>query len=242
MTTTAPSPTSTETAGALLAGVNHVAVVVRDLDRWVEFWTTVFGTTFEEVPDERGRHGFLALDAAITSILHAFETPTEMSGGPIPNGGMFRRGRLDHLGIGAADEAALKVLRDRLVARGAVRRLDPVVRRPRLQPVRRRPGRDGVRGELLPEWGRHWRQRVRDRPLTVPMPPSSSGPAGEARVCPFSCLPGGGAPPGAPLDQDSYSPETSGGGRNRTHRTGITRPTRFEDEGAHQAPVHLQVL
>jgi hypothetical protein len=31
-----------------------------------------------------------------------------------------------------------------------------------------------------------------------------------------------------------------GGGRNRTHRTGITRPTRFEDEGAHQAPVHLR--
>ena len=28
----------------------------------------------------------------------------------------------------------------------------------------------------------------------------------------------------------------SGGGRNRTHRTGITRPTRFEDEGGHQTP------
>jgi hypothetical protein len=37
-------------------------------------------------------------------------------------------------------------------------------------------------------------------------------------------------------------PFASGGGRNRTHRTGITRPTRFEDEGAHQAPVHLQFL
>jgi hypothetical protein len=35
---------------------------------------------------------------------------------------------------------------------------------------------------------------------------------------------------------------SSGGGRNRTHRTGITRPTRFEDEGAHQAPVHLHLL
>ena len=42
-----------------------------------------------------------------------------MSGGPFPNDGMFRRGRLDRLGIGAADEEALKVLRDRLVARGA---------------------------------------------------------------------------------------------------------------------------
>ena len=28
----------------------------------------------------------------------------------------------------------------------------------------------------------------------------------------------------------------SGGGRNRTHRTGIARPTRVEDEGGHQTP------
>ena len=27
-----------------------------------------------------------------------------------------------------------------------------------------------------------------------------------------------------------------GGGRNRTHRTGIARPTRVEDEGGHQTP------
>jgi catechol 2,3-dioxygenase-like lactoylglutathione lyase family enzyme len=107
------------TTTTLTAGLNHVAVLVRDLDRWVEFWTGVFGTTFDEIPDERGRHGFLALDSAGTSILHAFEIPTEVSGGPFPDDGMFRRGRLDHLAVGAADEAALLVLRDRLVARGA---------------------------------------------------------------------------------------------------------------------------
>src|SRR5512132_1269664 len=31
-------------------------------------------------------------------------------------------------------------------------------------------------------------------------------------------------------------PTIGGGGRNRTHRTGIARPTRFEDEGGHQTP------
>jgi hypothetical protein len=30
--------------------------------------------------------------------------------------------------------------------------------------------------------------------------------------------------------------ERGGGGRNRTHRTGIARPTRVEDEGGHQTP------
>ena len=29
---------------------------------------------------------------------------------------------------------------------------------------------------------------------------------------------------------------SGGGGRNRTHRTGFARPTRFEDEGGHQTP------
>src|SRR5439155_10750321 len=119
MTATANDLTSTEPTTGLVAGFNHVAVLARDLDRWVEFWTTVFGTTFDEIPDERGRHGFLALDADGASVLHAFEIGDEMSGGPFPDGGMFRRGRLDHLAIGAAGEAALAVLRDRLVARGA---------------------------------------------------------------------------------------------------------------------------
>ncbi|HKY76479.1 MAG TPA: VOC family protein [Acidimicrobiia bacterium] len=107
------------TTTTLVSGFNHVAVVVRDLDRWVEFWTGVFGTSFEEIPDERGRHGFLALDADTTAVLHALEAPAEVTGGDFPNEGMFRRGRLDHLGVGVVDEAALLVIRDRLVARGA---------------------------------------------------------------------------------------------------------------------------
>jgi catechol 2,3-dioxygenase-like lactoylglutathione lyase family enzyme len=110
---------SVSTATTLTTGFNHVAVVVRDLDRWVEFWTGVFGTTFEEIPDDRGRHGFLALDAVPTSVLHALEAPAEVTGGEFPDEGMFRRGRLDHLGVGVADEAALLAVRDRLVARGA---------------------------------------------------------------------------------------------------------------------------
>ena len=119
------------TTTTLLAGFNHVAVVVRDLDRWVEFWTGVFGASFEEIPDERGRHGFLALDAGTTSVFHALEAAAEVTGGEFPNHGMFRRGRLDHVGVGVRDEATLLVVRDRLVARGAsdgsVRLFGPVL-------------------------------------------------------------------------------------------------------------------
>jgi catechol 2,3-dioxygenase-like lactoylglutathione lyase family enzyme len=106
------------TTDTLVAGVNHVALLVRDLDRWVDFWTGTFGATFELIPDERGRHGFLALASDGSGILHAFEIPTGMSG-EFPSNEMFRRGRLDHLAVNAAGEAALLELRDRLVARGA---------------------------------------------------------------------------------------------------------------------------
>ena len=116
--TTTPGTGSSGT-GTLVAGLNHLAVLVRDLDRWVEFWTGVFGATFHELPDQRGRHGLLALDAVGTSMLHAFEVPAEVSGGDFPGPDMFRRGRLDHLGVNAACEGALLELRDRLVARGA---------------------------------------------------------------------------------------------------------------------------
>src|SRR5215471_17820173 len=39
-----------------------------------------------------------------------------------------------------------------------------------------------------------------------------------------------------PISYLPYSPLVGGGGRNRTHRTGFARPTRFEDEGGHQTP------
>jgi catechol 2,3-dioxygenase-like lactoylglutathione lyase family enzyme len=120
MTATVDTTTATtDGTGTLVAGVNHLAVLVRDLDRWVEFWTGVFGATFAELPDHRGRHGLMALDPAGTSMLHAFEISAEVSGGEFPGPDMFRRGRLDHLGVNAAGEAALLELRDRLVARGA---------------------------------------------------------------------------------------------------------------------------
>ena len=42
MTATANDLTSTEPATALVAGFNHVAVLARDLDRWVEVCTEAY--------------------------------------------------------------------------------------------------------------------------------------------------------------------------------------------------------
>src|SRR5262249_22789309 len=119
-----PSVTAPSARSSLVNGFNHVAVVARDLDRLVGFYADVFDVPFVEVPDERGRHGFLSLgpgrrDVDPGPVLHAFEVPEDMTG-PFPSAGdMFRRGRLDHIAIEAAGETELQVLRERLVACGA---------------------------------------------------------------------------------------------------------------------------
>ena len=109
---------SAATGPRLTDGVNHVAVITRDLDRAVEFWGYVLGAGFRDMSDERGRHGFLELAPRESSVLHLFEIP-EQHTGPHPTGPMMQRGRIDHVAIAAADEAALVEIRERLVARGS---------------------------------------------------------------------------------------------------------------------------
>jgi len=46
--------------------------------------------------------------------LHVFELHEEITG-PVPLLPMFRRGRIDHFGLNAPDEHALRTVRDRLL-------------------------------------------------------------------------------------------------------------------------------
>ena len=114
----------------LVDGFNHVAQVTQDLDRLAAFYRDVFEVPFIELPDPRGRHGFLLFGAnprkgELGPVLHVFEVPEEARGSFGSPDAMFHRGRLDHIAIQAADEHTLAELRDRLVASGAC---DGVVR------------------------------------------------------------------------------------------------------------------
>jgi catechol 2,3-dioxygenase-like lactoylglutathione lyase family enzyme len=111
MTTTASSRST-----ALLDGLNHVAIVSRDLDHLAAFYGEVFGVEFEALESPMGRHGFLWVGPA--TCVHAFEVP-ETYTGPYPAEDMMRRGRIDHLALGARNETALAEIRRRLVDRGA---------------------------------------------------------------------------------------------------------------------------
>jgi catechol 2,3-dioxygenase-like lactoylglutathione lyase family enzyme len=100
----------------LLAGVNHIAVLTADLERFVEFYTDVFGldVVFEETTPAF-RHAILRTGP--TSWLHPAELPDNAHG--TASATMFDRGHLDHLALTASSPEAFGAIRDRLVARGA---------------------------------------------------------------------------------------------------------------------------
>jgi catechol 2,3-dioxygenase-like lactoylglutathione lyase family enzyme len=100
----------------LLSGVNHVAVLTADLDRFVDFYVDVFevDVIFRETTPAFG-HAILRTGPG--SWLH----PVEAAGHPHADASaeMFDRGHLDHLALTAASTDAFEQLRARLVERGA---------------------------------------------------------------------------------------------------------------------------
>ena len=100
----------------MLTGVNHIAVVTTDLDRFVAFYSAVFDlpVVFQEATPAF-RHAILRTGPA--SWLHPAEVADNTHGAG--SAAMFDRGHIDHLALGAADEASFHVARERLVERGA---------------------------------------------------------------------------------------------------------------------------
>ena len=83
----------------LLTGVNHIAVLTADLDRFVDFYADVFDVdvVFSETTPAF-RHAILRTGA--TSWLHPAELADNPHGTASPT--MFDRGHLDHLALTAA--------------------------------------------------------------------------------------------------------------------------------------------
>jgi catechol 2,3-dioxygenase-like lactoylglutathione lyase family enzyme len=100
----------------LVKGVNHVAVLTENLDRFVEFYSRVFGL---EVVFSESTAGFrhAILRTGPDSWLH----PAELANNAHASGrpGMFARGHIDHLALTAASLDAFAEIRSRLIACGA---------------------------------------------------------------------------------------------------------------------------
>jgi catechol 2,3-dioxygenase-like lactoylglutathione lyase family enzyme len=100
----------------MLTGVNHVAVMTADLDRFVEFYTHVFDldVAFTETTPAF-RHAILR--AGPDSWIHPAEVNDNTHADALPT--MFERGHLDHLALGADSPESFEEVRRRLVERGA---------------------------------------------------------------------------------------------------------------------------
>ena len=100
----------------LLSGINHVAVLTGDTERFLEFYGGVFEATHEMLQERDGLKLTLVW-IGTSSELNVFEVDgnTEHTR-QIP---MFGRGRLDHLALEASSIDAFDEIRDRLLARGA---------------------------------------------------------------------------------------------------------------------------
>lgn len=99
----------------LVSGLNHVAILTADLERFIAFYQGIFGA---EVVFREGtpfRHAILRIGA--DSWLHPVEAKNNPHSMALPR--MFQRGHLDHLALTAASPAAFDELRKRLVDCGA---------------------------------------------------------------------------------------------------------------------------
>src|SRR3954453_18880868 len=92
----------------ITTGFNHIATLTPDLDRFVDWYGTVFGATVVHEIEKRDDHPrMIILDLGGGSALNVFEVDDrdEIVGEQRTMGG---RGAIDHFGIAVADLATLE--------------------------------------------------------------------------------------------------------------------------------------
>jgi len=101
----------------LLNGVNHVAILTNDTERFVAFYREVFDAEVDGV-EKMGDQGTLTfVRIGDHAEINLFEVPDNTEAERQTP--MFGRGRIDHLGLQAASLDAFEEIRRRLIERGA---------------------------------------------------------------------------------------------------------------------------
>ncbi len=102
----------------LLSGINHVAVLTQDTERFHAFYREVFDATVfaDQVISDGGQEGRLSfVTIGPHTELNVFELPVAA-----PNHApMFGRGPIDHMGLQAESQEAFDEIRRRLIERGS---------------------------------------------------------------------------------------------------------------------------
>jgi catechol 2,3-dioxygenase-like lactoylglutathione lyase family enzyme len=101
----------------LLDGVNHVAIITDDTERFVQFYQEVFDAKVSR-REQIGPGTLTMVDIGPRSELNVFEIHGDEAP-DVVRGSMFGHGPIDHVGLQAVDRDAFVEIRRRLVARGA---------------------------------------------------------------------------------------------------------------------------
>ena len=101
----------------LLDGVNHVAIITDDTDRFVRFYEEVFDARVSH-RETIGPGTLTMVDIGPRTELNVFQL--EVDAPPeLVRGSMFGHGPIDHIGLQAVDKEAFVEIRKRLIAREA---------------------------------------------------------------------------------------------------------------------------
>jgi catechol 2,3-dioxygenase-like lactoylglutathione lyase family enzyme len=99
----------------LLQGIDHVATITNDGDRLKKFYVDTFDATIEsDGPEFSGGPRMIIINIAPGTELNVFEiNQNSEADRQTP---MFGRGRIDHIGLHAADLDTFAEIRERLIA------------------------------------------------------------------------------------------------------------------------------
>jgi catechol 2,3-dioxygenase-like lactoylglutathione lyase family enzyme len=103
-----------------LDGVNHIAVLTADMDRFIRFYQEAFDAkVLSDNPRHGGREGerMVIMSLGGPSDFNVFQVPGNAEASVQTP--MFGRGRLDHFGLNASSREALEDVRQRLMRLGA---------------------------------------------------------------------------------------------------------------------------
>src|SRR6478735_12325737 len=103
----------------LVDGINHVAVITKDIDRLKAFYASVFGAEIGPTNPhgENGDETMTTIQIGPHTALNVFTI--EGNAEPDRPTPMWGRGRLDHFGLQAASREAFDTIVDRLVEHDA---------------------------------------------------------------------------------------------------------------------------
>ena len=101
----------------LLDGVNHVALITDDTERFVRFYQEVFDARVSH-QEQIGPGTLTMVDIGPRTELNVFEVHDDTAPACV-RGSMFGHGPIDHIGLQAVDREAFAEIRQRLVAHGA---------------------------------------------------------------------------------------------------------------------------